>query len=77
MKDFIEISSQLAWIFSFVIAIIWLIFIKPVYNYFKQNIKVVDKSNFKGNNWNIWITKDWNNYFSENLTNITINNNGE
>ena len=69
----IEVLSQVASILSFAVAIIWLLLIKPIYKYFKQEIKIEDKSNFKNNKWKIEITNNTNNYNTDIVENITLN----
>lgn len=54
MKEFIEIISQIAGILSLVVAIIALIFIKPISNYFSKSSSNNLQENNNWNTFNIW-----------------------
>jgi hypothetical protein len=70
--DILEKFSRIAWILSLIVGIIWLFLIKPVYSFFTN--KEIDKSTFKNNSWKVALTKNWDNFFNENVTNnVTIN----
>ena len=60
----LEIISQIAWILSFIVAIIWLLFIKPIYRHFKSTNYNLNIN--KNNTWNTIIVNNWN-YVNESI----------
>jgi hypothetical protein len=60
----LEIISQIAWILSLIVAIIGLLFIKPIYRHFKNTDNSFNIH--ERNTWNTVIVNNWN-YVNESI----------
>jgi hypothetical protein len=67
----LEIISRIAWIWSLLVGVVWLFLIKPAYKFFSN--KIIDESILKNNKWKVALNKNWDNYLSDTMTNITFN----